>query len=83
MSTFRPPPQCPPDSEPTLPSTPSPALPYRAAVPVLDAEPDPFPPPHRYTSTACVHGEHAACRGTCKFCADACRCPCHVAPTVP
>lgn len=45
MSTFRPPPECPPDSEPTLPSVPSPALPYRASTPVYEEEPDPFPSP--------------------------------------
>jgi hypothetical protein len=32
--------------------------------------------PH-YTSTYCIHGEHAACRMTCKTCDAACRCDCH------
>lgn len=63
MSTFRPPPTCPPDSEPTLPSSRSPvAPPYRASAPTYDVEPDPFPPAHRYTSTACLHGAHGQCR---------------------
>lgn len=38
-----------------------------------------FPSPnHLYLSTACTHGFHMRCRGTCKFCEAACRCQCHV-----
>jgi hypothetical protein len=45
--------------------------------------------PHRYTSTACLHGEHDYCSGTtrqdgssktpaqCKFCSAPCECPHH------
>jgi hypothetical protein len=32
---------------------------------------------HRYTSTACTHGEHRECRRFCKFCGARCRCACH------
>jgi hypothetical protein len=31
---------------------------------------------HAYVSTYCVHGDHAACRRTCKTCASSCLCPC-------
>lgn len=30
-----------------------------------------------YFSTYCIHGHHADCRETCKFCSDGCRCECH------
>lgn len=30
--------------------------------------------PHAYTSTACLHGEHDACRKTCKYCDVSCSC---------
>ena len=33
--------------------------------------------PHEYLSTACHHGIHSRCRGTCKFCSAQCKCPCH------
>lgn len=33
--------------------------------------------PHQYTSTACQHGKHSACRRTCKFCEMDCLCTCH------
>jgi hypothetical protein len=33
---------------------------------------------HEYVSTACQHELHAECRKTCKFCAETCRCGCHV-----
>lgn len=33
---------------------------------------------HSYTSTACQHQLHAACRRLCKFCDTACRCGCHM-----
>lgn len=33
--------------------------------------------PH-YTSTYCIHGDHASCRRACKTCDAACRCACHV-----
>ena len=32
---------------------------------------------HMYLSTACLHGEHSACRISCKFCASPCICSCH------
>jgi hypothetical protein len=32
---------------------------------------------HRYLSTYCLHGDHEACRLTCKLCAAACVCSCH------
>ncbi len=30
-----------------------------------------------YLSTYCLHGNHAACRLTCKICDAPCRCVCH------
>lgn len=55
------------DSDPPRPE-------WRALVVALaDVEPG----DHDYTSTACVHELHAACRITCKFCTAACRCECH------
>jgi transcriptional regulator with XRE-family HTH domain len=30
-----------------------------------------------YVSTYCIHGDHDACRRTCKTCDDPCRCECH------
>jgi hypothetical protein len=35
---------------------------------------------HRYLSTYCLHGLHAACRLTCKTCGAPCRCDCHDHP---
>lgn len=35
--------------------------------------------PH-YTSTYCIHGDHANCRLKCKTCGAACLCACHAAP---
>lgn len=35
---------------------------------------------HYYVSTYCLHGNHAACRKTCKECAAMCKCRCHVLP---
>jgi hypothetical protein len=32
---------------------------------------------HTYHSTACLHREHALCKGYCKFCAERCICLCH------
>ncbi len=32
--------------------------------------------PH-YTSTYCIHGNHADCRMTCKTCKAPCLCKCH------
>ena len=32
---------------------------------------------HRYLSTYCLHGNHAACRLTCKTCRVPCICSCH------
>lgn len=32
--------------------------------------------PHAYLSTACLHGLHARCRLTCKFCGVMCSCGC-------
>lgn len=29
---------------------------------------------HYYVSTACMHDEHASCRGVCKFCDAPCQC---------
>jgi hypothetical protein len=34
-------------------------------------------PAHYYFSTACLHAKHQACRQTCKFCHEPCRCECH------
>jgi hypothetical protein len=34
---------------------------------------------HPYTSTACMHGLHARCRLSCKFCGAPCMCECHAA----
>ena len=38
-----------------------------------------FTPPaeHIYLSTYCVHGNHEACRLTCKTCEQPCVCGCH------
>lgn len=55
------------DSDPPRPE-------WRALVVALA---DAGPSDHEYTSTACVHDLHAACRVTCKFCAALCRCGCH------
>jgi hypothetical protein len=35
---------------------------------------DATPVPHVYVSTACFHGEHGACRNTCKYCDESCAC---------
>ncbi len=35
---------------------------------------------HTYLSTACMHRQHEACRGSCKFCAQSCVCHCHSIP---
>jgi len=32
------------------------------------------PSRHAYLSTACFHGEHGACRNTCKYCDAPCSC---------
>jgi len=34
-------------------------------------------PAHDYKSTACLHGQHADCRLSCKFCDAKCSCECH------
>lgn len=45
---------------------------------------------HKYTSTGCLHGQHAYCQsnaglagrkkpGVCKWCEAKCQCPCHLA----
>jgi hypothetical protein len=38
---------------------------------------------HHYVSTACLHLLHNYCRGVCKFCGLACRCPHHTTPWTP
>lgn len=38
---------------------------------------------HGYTSTYCVHGDHDACRLTCKTCVSPCACPKHQDNTLP
>jgi hypothetical protein len=38
---------------------------------------------HAYTSTYCAHGDHGACRLTCKTCSAGCGCSCHATETDP
>ena len=49
------------------------------------ARPCPHRPftPHDYVSTACFHGECAACRNTCKYCDAPCSHGCHPASAAP